>query len=77
MSSLNTKLQDIKPEPHVNVSLICDAGVYSLSLSPNDAPPSGQVLKLDMPAIGKNSDASFGTHIREAVDIVRDWTEKR
>ena len=34
-------------------------------------------FKLEIPAIEERSDPMFGTHIREAIDIVQDWIANR
>lgn len=60
-----------------NMNAFNDTGVYSLSVSLTDTKPSGQVFKLDIPAVEESHDAAFGTHIQEAVEIVRDWNKGR
>jgi hypothetical protein len=52
------------------------------SSSGNFAAPQGEVMKLDIPNVQEGapertvSSAIFGSHIREAIAIVKDWNNR-
>ncbi len=76
-ASLNTRLQDMKPTPLNDTCLTGETVIHSLRVSPTDVKPAGEVFKLEIPAIDRQTDPMFGTHIREAIEIVKDWAASR
>lgn len=76
-ASLNTKLQDMKSTLLNDTYATGGTVIHSLCLSPADVKPVGEVFKLEIPAIEERSDPMFGTHIREAIDIMQDWVANR
>jgi hypothetical protein len=73
----------MKSSDVTNLPLSMSSNYTTGSTSGNFTAPQGQVMKLDIPNVPETAQqntsdrtAVFGSHIREAIAIVKDWNNR-